>query len=215
MNKLAVLFALATVAFGISSIYLAQTLRAERYRADALQNQITQFEQAGTIAKSRETESFSSATTRKETSQDAPAPIARPSGSKKSDTPGKSRGWDGEEFSRRLTNPTYRAAQLAYMRLELEQQYPDLAASLNLQPDEADRLLDLLTKQALSEREYEMKANDEGQISDEAVAARRRTNEERRRTVEAELAALLGEAKLQEWNQYKNSLGARAQMREL
>jgi hypothetical protein len=190
-------------------MYVAQRLRVERVRADSLQDRVTQFEQAARAAEARETRSTS--TTRPLDLADAPAPIVR----RKPDPPDTSRGWDAEKFSRRLTNPTYRAAQIAYLRLEMEQKYPDLAEALSLQPDEADRFLDLLATQALSEREHEMKINDDGKVSDQTVTARRQASEERRRVAAAERAALLGEAKLLEWNQYEESLGARAQVREL
>jgi hypothetical protein len=209
MNRVTVLFAFTTVAFGVSSMYVAQKLRAERLRADTLQDRVTQFEQAARAAEARETRSTS--TTRPQDLKDAPAPIAR----KKSDPPDTNRGWDGEKFSRRLTNPTYRAAQIAYLRLEMEQKYPDLAEALNLRPDEADQFLDLLATQALSEREHEIKINDDGKVSDQTVVSRRQASEERRRVADAERVALLGEAKLLEWNQYEKSLGARAQVREL
>ena len=46
MNRVTVLLAFTTVAFGISSMYVAQRLRAERARADSLQDRVTQFERA-------------------------------------------------------------------------------------------------------------------------------------------------------------------------
>ena len=213
MNKSTVLLASTTVAFGVGSIYLVQMLRAEHNRTDALQARVTELEHA---------ESALSSSTAHEESRGAgastPQPSeARPSAPKTAVTRlGKDRAADAGALSRRLTNPTYRDAQLAYSRLEIERQYPDLAAALNLSPDDANRLLDLLTRQAMSQREYELKLQEQGGLPDEAaVRARQRQNEERRKAVEAERAALLGDAKLRELNQYLESLGARAQVREL
>jgi hypothetical protein len=67
----------------------------------------------------------------------------------------------------------------------------------------------------MKDREYEMKISGEGQASDETIAKRRQIVEERQQTALAEQTELLGEAKLDEFTQYQNSLGARAQMREL
>jgi hypothetical protein len=209
MNKSTVLLASTTVAFGISSIYLVQMLRAEHDRTGALQARITELEYA---------ERSVSSSMAHEESRGAVVSTPQPSESQPSASktavsrPGK----DAGAFSKRLTNPTYHAAELAYLRLEVERQYPDLATALNLSPDEANRLLDLLTRQAMSQREYEMKLQEQGGLPDQAaVRARQKQNEERQRTVEAERAALLGEAKQQELNQYLESLGARAQIREL
>jgi len=206
MSKATAFFALTTLAFGASSIYLYQALRTERELADARQGQVVGAEVESTMTSAPAMELPSPGTVPESRSSDSGALAAAAD---------KSRGRDAKEYSRRLANPAYRAAELAFMRLQLERQFPDLAAALNLRPDEADRLFDLLARQELRDREYEMKVNDEGQVSDEAIAARRRMYQERHQAAEAEQTELLGEAKMSEFNLYRNSLGARAQMREL
>ena len=208
MNKSTVLLASTTVAFGICSIYLFQMLRAEHDRAGALQTRVTAVEH---VERAAETPQAAPASTPPAFEPQPPllkTAVTRPG----QEPPAEAR----EAFRRRLTHPTYRAARLAYSRLEVERQYPDLATALNLQPNEANRLLDLLAKQVSSQEEYDQKRHHEGPMPDAAaVQARRQQDEERRRADEAERAALLGEARLNELNQYLGSLGARAQAREL
>jgi hypothetical protein len=108
-------------------------------------------------------------------------------------------------YRKRLTNQTSGEAQLAYARLELERQHPELATALNLQPDEASRLFDLLAQQQVGEAELDKVDPSE----------RQKAAETRRQANRSELAVLLGDAGMAEWDRYVNSLGARAQVREL
>jgi hypothetical protein len=78
---------------------------------------------------------------------------------------------------------------------------------VNVQPDEASRLFDLLARQQLDEVELE--------LHKVAPSERRKAFETQRQANRSELAALLGDARMAEWDRYVNSLGARAQVREL
>ncbi len=205
MNKITALFALTTLAFGISSILLLQALQLERERTGDLEDQVTRAELERDIAATGDTGYSASAAIAGPQPPITVAPMI--SGDKK----------QGGDTSKLFTpmSAAQRAADLAYVRLELEKQYPDLAAALNLQPDQAERLFDLLARQAMKYREYEMKFSGEGQVSDETYAKRRQIVEERKQADAAEQTELLGEAKMDEFTQYQNSLGARAQVREL
>lgn len=206
MNKLTAYFALSTLAFGISSIYLFQALQLERERADALQDEVARAEFERDMAATSAVKF------------PAPATVAEPQPSV-SGAPtmpaDKHQGEDTDELARRLANPAYRAAQLAFVRLQIEHNFPGLAESLNLQPEEADRLFDLLARQAMDESGDEMEVNLSGQESEVVIAARRQKLEERQHAAEAEQLALLGNAKMSEFNEYRKGLGARAQVRDL
>ena len=207
MSKLTAFFALTTLGFGISSIYLYQALQLERERANAPQDQVAGAAIESEVATVPAIELPSPATIPKPRSSDSSS-LATPAD--------KKRGDYLNEYAQRLANPAYRAAELAFARLQIEQEFPDLAESLNLQPAEMNRLLDLLAEQELEARIIGMgPANEDGSFSSENTAARRQQFEELRQKAEAEQTALLGEATMQEWHQYRDSLGARAQVREL
>ena len=205
MNRSTALFALTTLAFGISSIYLYQGLQLERERADELRDQVNRAELDREIAATRAIEFPVAATV-----AEPQPPVAVASVTSADKKQGANASKDSAPMS-----PAQRAAELAYVRLQIEKQYPDLAAALSLKPEEAEQLFDLLARQAMRYREYEMKISSEGQVSDETIAKRRQIVQERQQADVAELTELLGEARVDEFNQYKNSLGARAQMREL
>ena len=108
----------------------------------------------------------------------------------------------------RAKSRTYKAADLAYRRLELQIEHPDLSDALRLQHDEAERFFDLLARQQAGDAEWEQSAEASGDSS-------QRERERRRQENKAEQAAFLGEARVADWNNYTNSLGARAEGREL
>jgi hypothetical protein len=207
MSKITAFFALTTLAFGISSIYLYQALQLEREHADAPQGQVATAAMESEVTTAPAFESPSPAT----------IPKLRPSDAgSNADSARKKQGDYREYYAGRLADPAFRAAELAFARLEIEQGYPDLAASLNLQPAEADRLLDLLAEQELEARVISMgTANEDGSYTVENMSMSGQQLLELRQKTEAEQAALLGEVTMQEWKRYRDSLGARAQVREL
>lgn len=198
MNKATVLFASTTVLLAALSFYLARALHEERARSrDA---PVAQQPSASTT----QVESQGS---RAQTVDAQPAQVqTAPARKEETRPPNKT------NYRDRLTHRTYRESQLAEMRLRLEQQFPDLAAAMNLQPDEAGRFFDLLAQQQLSDAEFE-----NGYFKQGGRDPRNRQKEmaDRGQEHRAEQAALLGDAKMAEWTQYVNSLGARAQVREL
>lgn len=209
MSKSAVL--LASLALALGSGYLLRELHAERARVVALQARVAELERAGqaAIPPAEPRLAETSAGVSDKPAQTPAIFRAKPVPS------GERVSSEGAELARQLADPQVRATRLAYLRLELERSYPDLATALNMQPDEAARLLDLLAKQELDRQLYEMRASDTGRLTDEQMPTRREQDAERRRQVEAERAALLGDWRLAEWNEYVKTLAARAEMREL
>lgn len=195
MNKATVLFASTTVLLAALSFYLAWALHHERGRPDTVETA------ASVEARTAEPlPTMKSQQSRVEKTASRPAKAQASSVAKDKAQP------SGEPaYRQRLTNQTYREAQLAYIRLELERKYPELATALNLQPDEAGRLFDLLARQQQGEAE----------LDEVEPRQRQKAAEARRQANRSELAALLGDARMAEWDRYVNSLGARAEVREL
>jgi hypothetical protein len=196
MNKVNVLFASTTVVLAALSMYLGWALHEERRRPDQVENAAPL--QARTTEQHPTPEAVEQV--RDETAHSRPAKAQAAPGLKD-----PSQQSTEPAYRQRLTHQTYREAQLAHVRLELERQFPELAAVLNLRPDEVGRLFDLLAQQQLGEAELDKIDPRERQ---KAAAARRQANR-------SDLVALLGDAKVAEWEQYVNSQGARAQIREL
>jgi len=226
VSKSAVLLVSLALALALGAGYLLRELHAERARVVALQARVAELERAGPAAIPRAEPQTA------ETGHGvAPEPAVSHDPAQTPSTPGTKRVPSGErespdaaEVRRQLLDPQIRATELAYARLELEWRNRDLATALNLQPNEAAHLLDLLAKQEIDERLYdmldsdrvrEMLANNGGRLTDEEARTRLEQRAERRRQVEAERAALIGDVKLAEFNEYVKAFPARAEVREL
>lgn len=122
-------------------------------------------------------------------------------------------------FARRnqelLQDPQYREAFLTQQRHVLARMHPDLRAALGLQPAEAERLLDMLAEHQAETMAMRPPFRPDMRPDEMAIQDWRRQMEERHHEQEAEIAAVLGEHRLQEWRDYQSSLGARTQLREL
>jgi hypothetical protein len=195
MNKATVLFAATTVILAALSLYLAGALQEERARSEA----------PAIPAAAVEHQSASATPTKK-----ADAPPANPRVAPATEQ--ESTAATKPSYRDRLTHQTYREAQLASMRLDLERNHPDLAMVLNLRPDESGRFLDLLAKQQLSELQYESSLDKPGSV---VVESRKRQTAARQQVYRSEQVALLGDAKMAEWERYLHSTEARAQVSEL
>jgi hypothetical protein len=199
MNKPTVLFASTTVLLAAVSLYLGWALHNER--ADP----------AASLAAPPAEHQPSSAAQVGSREPSAEAPDSRPA---KAQAPSVSNKPQSARpaYRERLTNQTHREAQQAYARLELERKFPDLATALNLRPDEAGAFFDLLAKQHVSDAEFESSYFKAG---GQDPRDHQKNMTARGQAHRAEQAALLGDAKIAEWDRYVNSLGARAQVREL
>lgn len=198
MNKATALFAITTVILAATSLYLAQSLRLERARLAAVVSAQPRL-----------------STPAPEPPQQPPAtapskpPTVRATSATPAVQPSKPAGEKSQlALPPRVVNRSARSADLAVRRLDMEKKYVDLAAALNLQPDEAARVFELLAKQDLADVEDDMARERAGVAGRE----RQRERERRQQANSAELAALLGEDRAADWNKYMNSLGARAEV---
>jgi hypothetical protein len=230
MRHATLLFGVATLAFGSASAYLLQEVREERERSTALQARVQELEQArarpSPFRPSRPTPS-AVGNDSKRTVASAEPPVAAlaaaPSAAisqaiQTSPQPAMSPRNRRNEIERQLKllqeDPEYRAAMRTQQRMQMSRQYSDVGQALQLQPDEADKLLDLLAEQQLRQMENRPPFN-EGQPDPAAMQEWQRKQQEQRRQNESEVAALLGSAKAQEWQSYQKTMPARTQVREL
>lgn len=119
-----------------------------------------------------------------------------------------------ERELRMLQNPEYRDLLRAQQRLSLHHNHADLPALLQISKEQADQLLDLL-----AEHQVRM------QVAGRPMASRQpdpaamqqyiQQSQERQSANEAEIAALLGAAKFQEWKEYEQKSMARFQVQRL
>jgi len=116
---------------------------------------------------------------------------------------------------RMLKNPEYRELLRARQRFSMAPMYADLPELLQISPQQADRLLDLLADQQVRQQ-IEMGDFTAGAPPDEATVRRQSDRmQQLQRTNEAEIAALLGDEKLTEWQAYQRSPMARFLLQRL
>jgi hypothetical protein len=119
-----------------------------------------------------------------------------------------------EREQRLLQIPEYRDLLRARQRLSLTQTHRDLTTIVQISKEQADQLLDLLAEQRIREQlanpSMVMRPLDQSELE-----ARLAQEEERRKANEAELLALLGPAKYQDWKDYEKSDHARFMVQQL
>ena len=198
MNKATALFAITTIVFAGTSAYLARALRAERAQP---------AQEADVAPAARAGESAQPVTTIGKASPEhgatsGPGPITAANVSDAS----------AGKLPARVTHRTYAAAQLAFFKLEIEKELPDLAAALSMQPEEAAAFIGLLARQ----RSREAMDARKGKPS-EAVDPRdaQKGRDMLARTAQREQAEFLGEARAAGWIRYQQTLGTRGEVREL
>lgn len=119
-----------------------------------------------------------------------------------------------ERERRMLQNPEYRDLLRARQRFSLYQTHPDLAELLQISKEQATQLLDLLAEHQVREQ-AEGRPMWPGQVDRATVEAFTEETQERQRIAEAELAALLGPSKFEEWREYEQSTLARFMLQRL
>jgi hypothetical protein len=110
----------------------------------------------------------------------------------------------------RVVNRTYSSARLAELKLQLQDEYPDLATALGLQPDEAAGFFELLAQQKAREQQDSLNSSEQSGKVD--WQKQRELNREADR---AEQAAYLGAARASEWTRYLDTLASRDEVRDL
>ena len=221
MNKAIFLLGFTSLAFGATSLYFRDQARGERERVDTLQARVHELEKTKTAPAATTAPAIAQQVA---VADSAPAvfsaaPPPAPMVTGPATAMPVASGMVGFRFDRSrklMEDPEYREAMRAQQRIMLLERYPDLAAVLHLQPDQKERLLDLLADQQMRGMSNgpPFRADgtplDENQMREfqERIQAQQRDNQ-------AELTALLGNSGMQQWAEYQNSLGARMQVRQL
>jgi hypothetical protein len=208
MPRVTPVLAATTVIAGIMSVYFWQQLRVERERTGILQQRVSQLE----LAQARPV-------------QAAAPPLAMQLVGKPTEEPATVAAGAGPEASVRgraaavregirglLQDPEFRDGMTAGLRTALAQAYPDLAKELNLTPEQANRLLDLISKYRLSSLGNVLGGGAADAAGRQNLQAAVQENERKR---DAEISAMLGDAKYQQWKEYEGSLDARQQVTRL
>lgn len=219
MNQTVFLLGAATLALGGTSAYLWKEVRDERARNVSVQAQVAEFE-ARLNGMPPAIEPPPPPPVSAEIPPPPKAPPPRPAPSRQAaaepeSTFGLNPGSGAMVYSgdprRMFQDPEYRALRLEQNKMMLRRQYSDLGVALNLPEDEIEKLIGVLA-------EHQLQMMAEGPFmrpgSDPAAEWSRKLAEIQREK-EADVKALLGDAKYQEWLDYKNSMGTRMQVRNL
>lgn len=226
MSKSIAALALTTLGFGSASAYLLGELRSEREQSQSLQAQIDELKRPRPV----ERDPFDRPPPPAPEVEPAPAAVSPPPGRPKLDATASANTavvTEAPVFANRpmmmmdrqrqlLQDPEYRKAMLAQQKYAMHRMYPDLRSALGLQPQEADLLMDLLAEQQLNLMSNQPPFRGRGQPPDAAEMERYQQQlQQQQRERDAQIASLLGDSKLQEWQSYQKTLGARMQIREL
>ena len=114
-----------------------------------------------------------------------------------------------------MEDPEYRAAMRSQQKMMVAQQYPDLSVALNLSPDQADQLLELLADQQTRNMYERPPFRTDGTPDENEMREWQRQAEQRQRQNQEEMRALLGDAGMEQWKDYQGTMGARQQVRQL
>ncbi len=206
MQRSTVIFAATTAVVGIISVQLWQELDDERFKSRNLQLCSVQL---------RVMQKRLKATGPQQTggSQDLAAGLSLtgqkfPSTASISLRDGVSLDNNTREL---MKDPDYREGWELSARALVAQSYPDLAREMYLTPEQADQLLDLLTKRQMASTAVGPLAGVDDAAAMETQAAR----EAGARDQDDKIAALLGASKQQQWKEYQQTLGARRQVAQL
>jgi hypothetical protein len=216
MPRLTPLFAATTCISVVVSGYLWQQLRVERESGAQLRERVTQLEvaqqrsrQAGSVQQTaallQPEKAAPPAAPQPQTPVAAQTLAARPATT-------AARGPVSLNMRDLLKDPDFRESQRVQLRLSMPQNYPELGKELGLSPAETDALFDLLAKQQIDQMASASFSPDD---SEEVRQAARRAAEELSRANQAELEAMLGPTKMQQWKDYQQTLGARQQVAQL
>lgn len=216
MRNLALVCGGLAIVSSIISVNLWRELRAERLVAGELRAQL--LEQQGPAMPQTGLSAAAVATpaTITETAAAPPRPLAATPSPQA--TPARNVATNVLVEARDLLkDPEYRRAALAQRRLNMPQNYPDLAEELNLTPEQTDQLYDLLAAAQITQQaELVLPGSQPGQPIDLSVMENytRRSQELQARRDE-QIAALLGNAGLDQFKAYEQTVPARMQAQNI
>lgn len=232
MSKSILILTIATVTSVSASTYFWNQTQHERQRAAALETRVAELERTQTVERDNpfaapaveQTETPAPATSASSppataatavvTSRLGAAPMASFSRMEVSGNNEEIRKRIVRQQQALMNDPEYREAMRTQHRMGLNQSYPDLAEELGLSAEQANRFLDLLVDQQLR---FSQDADAfSGRPSDPTqIAEMQRKAEERHRANQAEIAALLGDGGMQQWQEYQQTMGSRFRIRQL
>ncbi|HEV7606744.1 MAG TPA: hypothetical protein VGO61_05370 [Steroidobacteraceae bacterium] len=200
--------AIATAAFGGSTVYLALQLQEERAQADKVAEAMQGLNaRIAELQKSRTERRFADAARFGGT---AKAPGVRPMGSSSDSTEkadGKPQVTDSFAMNGPPRSEAFRKMMRTQMRVNNKRLYVDVGAKLGLSQQEANKLIDLLTDQQVESFAIGRDAGD--------PTERRRLLDELRRDDQAEITDLLGATKAESLKDYQESIPARQELEML
>jgi len=120
------------------------------------------------------------------------------------------------ERANALQDPSARAAMRRQQSAAMHRMYPDLAESLGIGREGADRFIDVLVEQQMRKVDAtaRLAASDDSRNADEMRLAGQRLAAANR-TMDQELSAQFGDDVLQAWKTYQQGQGARMELRDL
>lgn len=230
MNRFIFVLAGTTLVFASASAYLWQQERAGREQRAALEQRVKELESAPIIARTIPT--TPAETPAPLETVPPPQPVHRPkpaairgavvANSRKETSLSAGNTFATFAFARQdklMADPEYRAAMRAQQRLMMPHQYPDLAEALQLQPEEAGKLMDLLADQQIANMDRRPPVGPDGSPDQKAMQEwhqqMQQQMQQQHRDNEAQIANLLGDGRLQEWKEYQSTMGARMQVKQL
>jgi hypothetical protein len=121
-----------------------------------------------------------------------------------------------------MQDPEYREAMRVQTRGNFGRQYPGVIQELGLDAQQADQFFDMLAEQQLRANEQMQPMWDmEGVDNNDPAAVQERHSkiqqqaQENQRKNEVEMAAFLGQQKLQAWKEYQSSMGMRYELENM
>lgn len=216
MRNLALVCGALAVVSSIVSVNLWRELHAAREVNTQLRGQLTQGRPApsGPIEMPQATApTRSTPVVQPAAAAPSPAPSTAPAA-----TAARTSVGDALAQSRDLLkDPEYRRAALAQRRLNMPQNYPGLVEELNLTPEQADELYDLLAEAQITQQaELVLPINQSGQPPDLSVMQEyTRRSQELQTRRDDQIAALLGSAGRDQFKAYEQTVPARMQAQNI
>jgi hypothetical protein len=225
MNKLVLVLLAASVALGATTLHLVRELRSERAAAAQLQARVTELESTQAHAPPPLTTTPFTVVARPESTApatpSAPPPRAAPAISPsllRADVTKEERmrmvRKSMEQQRALLRDPEYREAMRLQQKAMLPSMYPDLAAELDLNPEQTDALMSLLADQAIRSMERD-RPFFEGQPDAATMQELARNQQEQQSANDNEVRDLLGEDAWREWSEYRSTMGVRHEVSQL
>ena len=202
MPRLTSLFAATTVITGIAAAYLWQQLHAERLVSAELRARGAQLEPSSLPAESPQL-AGRQLPVAGEPIDDGRAGAV--SGQASSDRPNATTPSMAIDFRALMADPEYRKAQLAQIRVQIRQNYPDLGKVMGFTPVEMDAFFDLLARHT----EEQMTHSFDPTSGPEARQEQQRALVAQLQANQVEIEQLLGPARNEQWKDYQATLEGR------